>query len=72
MASVSFGINHGKATAIDPQSITAGSLAVSSNDIELRIDLTKGITTEEAVLALELFKGRLLTGALGNADLASI
>ena len=72
MASVSYGINHGTATGNDPQAITKGSLAVSSNDIELRIDLTKSITTEEAVLALEAFKNRLLTGALGNADLTSI
>jgi hypothetical protein len=71
MASVSYGINHGKATANDPRSITSGTLAVSSNDIELRIDLTKSITVDEAVLALELFKGRLLTGGLGNVDLAS-
>jgi hypothetical protein len=72
MASVSYGLNHGLATSNDPQAITKGSVAASGNDIVLSIDLTKGITTEEAILALEAFKNRLATGAIGNVDLASI
>ncbi len=74
MASVSYGVNVGLAAQNDPQSpaITVGTLAVTTNDIELRIDLTKGVTTEQAVLALEKFKGRLLTGGIGNLDLLSI
>lgn len=72
MASVSYGLNVGLATYNDPQAITVGTLAVSTNDIELRIDKTKTVTTEQAVLALEAFKNRLLTGGIGNLDLLSI
>ena len=71
MASVSYGLNAGLATYNDPQAITLGSLAVSSNDIELRFDLTKSLTTEQIILALEAFKNRLATKQ-GNADVVNI
>lgn len=71
MASKYFGLNHGLATYNNPQAITVGT-STGSTDIELRIDLTKSITTEEAALACDVIKNRILTGALGNADLTSI
>jgi hypothetical protein len=72
MASVSYGLNVGLSTYNDPQAITVGTLAVSTNDIELRIDKTKAATTESVVLALEAFKNRLLTGGIGNLDIVNI
>jgi hypothetical protein len=72
MASVSYGLNKGLCTSNDPQALNKGTIAAGSFDIVLSIDLTKGITTEDAILALEAFKNRLATGALGNVDLASI
>lgn len=72
MASVSYGLNHGLATSNDPQAITKGSVAASGNDIVLSVDLTKSVTTEEVLLALECFKNRFMTGGTGNTDLASI
>lgn len=66
MASFSFGINRG---TIDrgPEDITVGTLAVSSNDIELRVDKTKGLTEREIVVALELFIRRINDGRYNDA-----
>jgi hypothetical protein len=72
MASVSYGLNKGLSSFNDPQAITKGTVAASGNDIVLSMDLTKSLTTEDVILALEAFKNRLATGAIGNADLTSI
>lgn len=45
MASVSFGLNRGADS--QPDKVTVGTLAVSTNDVELRIDATKGLTRQE-------------------------
>lgn len=45
MASVSFGLNRGASN--QPDDVTVGTLAVSTNDVELRIDNTKGLTRQE-------------------------
>lgn len=53
MASVSFGVNRGADS--QPDKITVGTLAVSTSDIELRIDNTKGLTRQEiTILTLRL------------------
>lgn len=45
MASVSFGLNRGADS--QPDEVTVGTLAVSTNDVELRVDATKGLTRQE-------------------------
>ena len=45
MASVSFGLNRGADS--QPDQINVGTLAVTNNDLEVRIDNTKGWTSEE-------------------------
>ncbi len=45
MASVSFGLNRGADS--QPDQVTVGTLAVSTNDVELRIDNTTGLTRQE-------------------------
>jgi hypothetical protein len=50
MASVSFGINRGQAET--DGNVTVGTLAVSTNDIEVRIDQTKGLTRNDVQRAL--------------------
>lgn len=72
MASVSYGLNKGLASYNDPLAITKGTIAVTTNDIELLMDKTKSLTTEDIVLALDAFKNRLLTGGLGNLDILNI
>jgi hypothetical protein len=70
MASVSYGLNR---NATDqPDSITVGTVAASGNDIVLSIDLTKSITTNDAIRALQAFIRRLEDGRLASADLLNI
>jgi len=45
MASVSLGLNRGADS--QPDKVTVGTLAVSTNDVELRVDATKGLTRQE-------------------------
>lgn len=45
MASVSYGLNRGASS--QPDDITTGTLAVSTNDLEVRVDNTKGWTRAE-------------------------
>jgi len=61
MASVSFGLNRG---ALDLQygKITIGTLAVSTNDVEVRIDQTKNLKRNEIAVLLEQIKYFLLSG----------
>lgn len=54
MASVSFGLNRGADS--QPDQIVVGTLAVSTNDLEVRIDNTKGWTSEELTEYLERIK----------------
>jgi hypothetical protein len=58
MASFSYGLNAG---AIDtsPDQITVGTLAVSTNDVELRVDKTKSLTKLEIIRIVEAFVRRL-------------
>lgn len=48
MASVSFGVNRGADS--QPDNITVGTLAVSTSDVELRIDNAKGLTRNEITI----------------------
>lgn len=50
MASQYFGYNRG--TDLSPNAITTGT-STGSTDVEVRIDLTKGITRQDAYLILE-------------------
>lgn len=61
MASVSFGLNRGADS--QPDQVTVGTLAVTTNDVELRVDGTKGLTRQEITeitmrLLYELNDGR--------------
>ena len=60
MASVSFGINRN--TPMNPDNFTVGTLAVTTNDLELRIDATKGFTTQELYDALEQMQNVIMDG----------
>lgn len=60
MASVSFGLNRGADS--QPDQITVGTLAVSTNDIEVRIDNTKGLTRQEICEILDRIKYEVLDG----------
>lgn len=72
MASKSYGLNRNSPTDDGPDAITVGSLAVSSNDIELRFDLTKSLTTLDVIRACNAFIRRLETQDRGPADVANI
>ena len=50
MASQYYGFNRG--TDLSPNAITTGT-STGSTDVEVRIDLTKGITRQDAYLILE-------------------
>ena len=50
MASQYYGYNRG--TNLSPNAITTGT-STGSTDVEVRIDLTKGITRQDAYLILE-------------------
>ena len=69
MASVSYGLNRG--TPDQPQDITVGTLAITTNDIELRWDNTKSLTTFDIILALQAFERRL-EGNEGPVDAKNI
>lgn len=60
MASVSFGLNRGADS--QPDKIVVGTLAVTTNDVEVRIDNTKGLTRQEIVEILERIQGEVLDG----------
>lgn len=51
MASVSFGVNRGADS--QPDQITVGTLAVTTSDVELRIDNTKGLTRNEITILVK-------------------
>lgn len=61
MASFSFGRNRGESD-MNPDTIHVGTLAISTYDIELRVDKTKSLNRKDIVLALELFIARLEDG----------
>lgn len=61
MASVSFGLNRGAAD--QPYNVVLGTQAVTTYDIEVRVDNTKGLTREEIAIALERIKETVLDGA---------
>lgn len=60
MASVSFGINRGQSE--QDGNVTIGTLAVSTNDIEVRIDQTKGLTRNDVRRALEVITREIVNG----------
>lgn len=60
MASVSFGLNRGADS--QPDKINLGTLAISTYDIELRIDQTKSLTRTDVLLALDAFKRKIEDG----------
>lgn len=70
MASVSFGLNRGSAFDAQPDKITVGTLAVSTNDVELRWDATKSLTHREVIQILKAFERRLEDGRF--TDLANV
>lgn len=57
MASVSYGLNVGNDE--QPETVTVGTLAVSANDVEVRIDLTKNPTRNDVVLALQAIERKI-------------
>lgn len=61
MASVSYGLNR---NVVDkgPDQITVGTLAVTTNDVELRWDNTKGLTRFEIIQIIWAFVRRLEDG----------
>lgn len=64
MASVSFGLNRG---ALDsPSKITVGTLAVTTNDVELRWDNTKSLTRRDIIEILKAFERRLEDGRFND------
>ena len=69
MASVSYGLNRGAQN--QPEDITVGTLAITTNDIELRWDNTKSLTTTDIILALQAFERRL-EGNEGTVDALNI
>lgn len=62
MASVSLGLNRGADQS--PDAITIGTLAVSTNDVEVRIDNTKGLTNADVIEILKAVERRLEDGRL--------
>lgn len=60
MASVSFGLNRGADS--QPDQITVGTLAVSTNDVEVRVDNTKGLTRQEIAEILMRITNEVLDG----------
>lgn len=69
MASVSYGLNRGNPN--QPQDIVVGTLAITTDDIELRWDNTKSLTTEDIILACQAFIRRL-EGSEGSVDAINI
>lgn len=65
---LSYGLN--RAANQQPEAITVGVLATTTNDVELRVDTTKGLTHDDVILILEAFTRRLLDKS--NSDLASV
>ncbi len=68
MASVSYGLNRGADQS--PDKITVGTLAVTTNDVELRWDATKHLTREDIILIVQAFQRRLEDGR--NTDVQNI
>ena len=68
MASVSYGLNRGADQS--PDKINVGTLAISTYDVELRIDKTKSLNHQDVILILQAFIRRLEDGR--NTDLASV
>lgn len=58
MASVSFGLNR-DVVDMSPDQITVGTLAITTNDVELRWDNTKSLTRENIIIILKAFERRL-------------
>jgi len=58
MASFSYGLNRGTVD-VSPEGINVGTLAVSTYDVELRVDKTKSLQREEIILFLLAFIRRL-------------
>ncbi len=54
MASVSFGLNRGADN--QPDNVNLGTLAITTYDIELRMDQTKSLTRTDVLQALDAFK----------------
>lgn len=71
MASVSYGLNR-NAVPMNPDDIVVGSLAVSSNDVELRIDKTKSLDAIDIINILNAFIRRLEDGRLYGGDILNI
>lgn len=65
MASVSYGLNR---NVVDksPDQITIGTLAITTNDVELRWDNTKGLTRREIIQTMEAFIRRLEDGRFND------
>lgn len=65
MASVSYGLNR---NVVDnsPDQITVGTLAITTNDVELRWDNTKGLTRREIIQTMEAFIRRLEDGRFND------
>ena len=66
MASVSYGLNRGEDQ--NPDTIHVGTQAVSTYDVELRMDKTKNLNRDDVILILKAYIRRLENK--GEADIA--
>lgn len=60
MASVSYGLSRSETP--NPDNVLVGTLAVTTDDVEVRIDDTKGLTTLEIYHILEAISRKIMDG----------
>jgi len=63
MASAFYGLNRGqtgRTSAAGTQQVTESATATGSTDVEVRIDLTKGLTKAEILIIMERLKEWIL------------
>jgi hypothetical protein len=65
MGSEYYGINRNDVLAQMPDAVTVGT-STGSTDIEVRLDLTKGMTSLEIENALEVIFRRIIDGRYGE------
>lgn len=66
MASVSYGLNRGADQS--PNEITVGTLAVTTNNVELRWDATVGLERQDIILICQAFIRRLEDSSNGDVN----
>ncbi len=66
MASVSFGVNRDENYEMAPDTVHVGTLAVTTYNVEVRVDNTKGMTHKDIIMALEKVIRRLEDGRFAD------